>query len=67
MNHNPLENLSAAIKYILQGFEDFKHLLVASCDITNCNVAILLKKKHAVVISEALTHRIICIFGLPKL
>ena len=58
-----MENTSAGIKYMPQGYEDFKNLLVTKCIITNFVVGIPLTKRDAEVNVEALIHRIICVFG----
>ena len=62
-----MERLSADIKYMPQGFDNFKFLLVVTCELTNFTLAIPLKQRTAQVVAEALLHRLICIFGLPRL
>ena len=65
-NYIPLENLAADIKYMPQGFDDYKFLLIATCEQTNFTVAIPLKERNAETIAEALVHRVFCIVGPPR-
>ena len=55
------------IKFMPEGFDDFKYLLVATHEITNFILAIPIKTKAAQVLGEAFIHIVIYIFGSPKL
>ena len=50
-----------------KGFEDFECILVTTCEITNFVLVIPIKVRKVQAITEALIHRDMCIFGLPKL
>ena len=50
-----------------EGFDYFKTNLLATCEITNPIIAIPVKTRATQVVAEVLPHRVICIFGLPKL
>ena len=52
---------------MVKGFDDSKYLLVASCETTNCFIAIPIKERTSEVIAEALVYIMICIFGTSKL
>ena len=43
---------------MLKGFDNFKYLLVATCDITNILVVILIKTEAVQVVAGARIHRI---------
>ena len=66
-DYSPMHNLSADIKYMPEGFAGFKFLLVVTCEHTNFTMAIPLTDRKAQPIAEALIHRVISIFGPPKL
>ena len=59
--------LLADIKYIPKGFDNFKFLLIVTCEYTNFVITIPLKDTQARTIAEALIHRVITIFGIPDL
>ena len=63
---NPMEKVSAYIEYMTQSVDRFKYLTRATYNKTNFVFAILLKMRHADVISS-FTQRLTCIFGPPKL
>ena len=68
VDYKPLEHLSCDIKYMPKTvFDMFKFILVATCEYTNIVFAKPLKEITSIAISNALLHRIICIFGPPKL
>ena len=52
-----MENMSVYIKFIPKGLDNFKYLLVATCEITNLVLAIWIKLKAAQVVVQALIHR----------
>ena len=56
-----MKNLSANLKYMLQGFNDFKYLLVTTFYITNFIAFIPLKKRKGGIMDEADIHGIVCI------
>ena len=58
---------SADIKYMPKGFDNFKFLLIVTCEHTNFVIAIPLTDTKAKTIAEALKHRVITIFGIPDL
>ena len=63
----PMTQLLADIKYMPKGFDNFKFLLIITCEYTNFVIAIPLKDTQARTIAEALIHRVITIFGIPDL
>ena len=63
----PMTWLSADIKYMPKGFDNFKFLLIITCEYTNFVIAIPLKDTQTRTIAEALIHRVITIFGIPNL
>ena len=63
----PMTQLSADIKYMPKGFDNFKFLLINTCEYTNFVISIPLKDTQARTIAEALIHRVITIFGMPNL
>ena len=52
-----MKRLPADIKYMPKGFDNFKFLLVITCEYTNFVIAIPLKDTQARTIAEALIHR----------
>ena len=67
IDYRPMERISCDIKYMPKGFDGFEFLLVVTCEMTNFTIAIPLKGRTAEVIAEALLHRVVAIFGIPKL
>ena len=67
MGYSPMECLSVDMKFMPNGLDDFKHLLVATSEITNFLFAIPIKSKATKVIADELSHRVICIFSPTKL
>ena len=63
----PMTQLSAGIKYMPEGFDNFKFLLIITCEYRNFVIAIPLKDTQARTIAEALIHRVITIFSMPNL
>ena len=63
-SYYPMTRLSADIKYMLQGFNGFKYLLVVTYEYTNFVIAIPLRDIQAKTIAEVLIHRVITIFGI---
>ena len=63
----PMMQLSADIKYMPKGFDNFKFLLIMTCENTNFVIAIPTRDTQARIIAEALIHRVITIFGIPIL
>ena len=66
-SYYPMSRLSADVKYMSEGIDDFKYLLVVTCEYTNFVVAILLKDIQAKTIAEGLIPRFITIFGIPNM
>ena len=66
-SYYPMSRLSADVKYMPEGIDGFKYLLVVTCEYTNFVVAIPLKDIQAKTIAEALIHRVITIFGIPDM
>ena len=66
-DYSPMSSLSADIKYMPDGFANYRFLLVTTCEHTNFTMAIPLQERNAQAIAEALIHRVISIFGPPKL
>ena len=62
-----MSRLSADVKYMPEGIDGFKYLLVITCEYTNFVVAIQPKDIQAKPIAEALIHRVITIFGIPDM
>ena len=62
----PLEHLAVDIKYMPEGFDGFKFIVLATCEQTNFVFAIPTKERTARAISDALIHRIFTITGPPQ-
>ena len=58
-------SLLGDIKCMLMAFDDVKYLLVASCEIANFVPTNPIKIR--LVVADVLIHKVICIFGTPKL
>jgi hypothetical protein len=65
-DYTPMQHVSADIKYMPNGFDDYKFMLVCTCELTNFVIAVPLKRIDAPSVAEALIHRLICVFGPPK-
>ena len=63
----PMTQLSADIKYMPKGFDNFKFLLIVTCKYTNFIIAIPLRDTQAKMIAEVPIHRVITIFSRPNL
>ena len=50
-----------------KGFDNFKFLLIVTCEYTNFIITIPLRDTQAKTIAETLIHRVITIFGIPDL
>ena len=62
----PLEHLAVDIKYMPEGFDGFKYIILATCEQTNFVFAIPTKEKTARAVSDTLIHRIFTITGPPQ-
>ena len=62
----PLEHLAVDIKYMPEGFNGFKYIILATCEQTNFVFAIPSKERTARAIADALIHRIFTITGPPQ-
>ena len=62
----PLEHLAVDIKYIPDEFDNFKYIVLSTCEHTNFVFAIPMKERDAQAISDALIHRIFTISGPPQ-
>ena len=62
----PLEHLAVDIKYMPEGFDGFKYIILATCEQTNFVFAIPSKERTARAIADALIHRIFTITGPPQ-
>ena len=62
----PLEHLAVDIKYMPEGFDGFKYIILATCEQTNFVFAIPTKERTACAVSDALIHRIFTITGPPQ-
>ena len=52
----PLEHLAVDIKYMPEGFDGFKYIILATCEQTNFVFAIPTKERTARAVSDALIH-----------
>ena len=62
----PLEHLAVDIKYMPDGFDSFKYILLTTCEHTNFVFAIPTKERDARSISDVLIHRVFTISGPPQ-
>ena len=62
----PLEHLAVDIKYMPDGFDGFRFLIMVTCEQTNFVFAIPSKDRTARAISDALIHRVFAITGPPQ-
>ena len=62
----PLEHLVVDIKYMPEGFNGFKYIILATCEQTNFVFAIPTKERTVRAVSDALIHRIFTITGPPQ-
>ena len=60
-----MQDLSIDIKIMPQAFRGYHLLLVITCDQTNFTIAVPLRDRTAQTIAEALTYRVIYLFGPP--
>ena len=61
-----LEHLAVDIKYMPEGFDGFKYIILATCEQTNFVFAIPTKERTTRAVSDALIHRIFTITGPPQ-
>ena len=59
----PLEHLAVDIKYMPDGFDNFKYIVLTTCEHTNFVFAIPTKERDAWSISDALIHQVFTISG----
>ena len=62
----PLEHLAVDIKYMPQGFDGFKFIILVTCEQTNFVFAIPSKECTARAVADALIHRVFTISGPPQ-
>ena len=62
----PLEHLAVDIKYMPQGFDSFKFIILVTCEQTNFVFAIPSKECTAHAVADALIHRVFTISGPPQ-
>ena len=62
-----LETVPVVINLMPEKFDDFKYVLLGTCEITNIMFPITIRSRAPQVIVEVFIQRIICIFGPPKL
>ena len=62
----PLEHLAVDIKYMPDGFDSFRFLIMVTCEQTNFVFAIPSKNRTARVISDALIHRVFAVSRHPQ-
>ena len=62
----PLEHLAVDIKYMPDGFDNFKYIVLTICEHTNFVFAIHTKERDAQSISDVLIHLVFTISGLPQ-
>ena len=62
----PLEHLAVDIKYMPEGFDGFKYIILATCEQTNFVFAIPTKERTACAVSDTLIHQIFTITGPPQ-
>ena len=61
-----LEHLAIDIKYMPDGFDDFKYIVLTTCKQTNFVFTILTKECTARAVSDVLIHRVFTITGPPQ-
>ncbi len=66
-SYHPMDVMSADIKVMPKGHENYQHILVVVCNATNYTVLIPLKEVNAQMVSEALIQCVFCIFTIPKM
>ena len=59
----PLEHVAVDIKYMPDGFDNFKYIVLTTCEHTNFVFAIHTKERDAQSISDTLIHRVFTISG----
>ena len=62
----PLEHLVVDIKYMPDGFDNFKYIVITTCEHTNFVFAIPTKERDAQSVSDALIQRVFTISGPPQ-
>ena len=61
-----MQDLSIDIKTMPQAFRGYHLLLVVTCDQINFTIAIPFRDRTAQMVAEALTYRVIYLFGPPR-
>ena len=59
----PLEHLAVDIKYMPDGFDNFRYIVLTTCEHTNFVFAVPTKERDAQMMLDALIHRIFTISG----
>ena len=66
-DYTPLEHLAVDIKYMPDGFDGFRFLIMVTCKQTNFVYAIPSKDRTARAILDALIHRVFAVSGPPPI
>ena len=66
VDYTSVQDLSIDIKMMPQAFSGYHLLLVITCDQTNFTIAVPLRDRQTQTVAEALIHRAIYFFGLPR-
>ena len=61
-----LEHLAVDIKYMPYGFDNFRYIVLTTCEYTNFVFAVPTKERDAQAILDTLIHRIFTISGPPQ-
>ncbi len=65
--YRAMQQVSVDVKYMPDGYDGYKYLIVVSCELTNFTVAIPARERNAKTIAELLYHRVFSFFGPPTL
>ena len=65
-DYSPLEHLAVNVKYMPEGFDDFKFIVMITCEQTNFVFTIPTKERTACAVADALIHRVFAISGPPQ-
>ena len=66
-SYHPMDVMSADIKVMPKGHENYQHILVIVCDATNYTVLIPLKAVNVQMVSEVLIQQVFCVLTIPKM
>ena len=66
VDYTPMQDLLIDIKTMPQAFGGYYLLLVIICDQTSFTIAVPLRDRQTQTIAEALTYRVIYLFGPPR-